>query len=251
MSGHPTAQTAERPGEAPAPSGTGGPPAPAGHLYVNFFCYRLDPAFRRLEAGARKRAVQEFLNAAQPYDKPLQLRWHVSTGLRADVDLLIWAFSTDLATFQRFAAEIAQTGLGQYLVPSHTFLALRKTSQYTSHHATAFEAGLPPYKYLFLYPFVKSREWYLLPFAERRRMMEQHAATGAKYPSVRLNTTYSFGLGDQDFVLAFEAEEAADFEDLVQKLRESEASRYTVRDTPMIVAAFVPSAADAVRGLGV
>ena len=98
---------------------------------------------------------------------------------------------------------------------------------------------------------MKSREWYLLPFDQRRRMMEQHAKVGAEFPSVRLNTTYSFGLGDQDFVLAFEANEPADFEELVQKLRESEASRYTVRDYPMIVAAFKPSVEEAVDGLGV
>lgn len=230
-----------------SPSGTVPRTVP---LYVDFLCYRLNPAFRRLEPVARQRGVEEFLAAVRRYDQPLQIRWHVSTGLRAEVDLVLWAFADDVARFQQFVAEVARTGLGAYLELTYAFLALRKPSQYTSHHATAFEAGLPPYKYLFLYPFVKSREWYLLPFPERKRMMEQHAATGAKYPSVRLNTTYAFGLGDQDFMLAFEADEPADFEDLVQELRESEASRYTVRDTPMIVARHATSAAEAIQGLG-
>lgn len=221
-----------------------------GLLYVDFLCYRLEPAFRRLESAVRKRGVEEFLEVARRWEQPLQIRWHVSAGFRADVDWVVWAFASDVAQFQQFTAELARTGLGQYLALSHAFLALRKPSQYTSHHATAFEAGLPPYKYLFLYPFVKSREWYLLPFAERKRMMEHHAAVGAQYPQVRLNTTYAFGLGDQDFVLAFEADEPADFEDLVQKLRESEASRYTVRDTPMIVARH-GSLDEVVQGLGI
>ena len=239
---HPTTQTSPTPDAVAKPA--------VAPQYVDFLCYRLNPAFRRLDPAARKRGVQEFLAAAKSFEKPLQIRWHSSVGLRAEVDLVIWAFSTDVGQFQRFAAEVARTGLGQYLELSYAFLARTKPSQYTSHHATAFEAGLPPYKYLFLYPFVKSREWYLLPFDQRRRMMEQHAQTGAKYPSVRLNTTYAFGLGDQDFVLAFEADEPAEFEELVHTLRESEASRYTVRDTPMIVAAY-RSLEQIVESLGV
>ncbi len=145
-------------------------------LYVDFLCYRLNPAFRRLDAATRRRGVQEFLAAARPWQSPLEIRWHVSTGLRAEVDLVLWAFALDIAQFQRFVAAVAKTGLGQYLELTYAFLAVRKASHYTSHHATAFEAGLPPYKYLFLYPFVKSREWYLLPFAERRRAMRPSAS---------------------------------------------------------------------------
>lgn len=246
---HPTTTT---PGQSPATDPAGRPAGPVPQtapLYVDFLCYRLNPAFRRLAPEVRRRGVEEFLVEAQRHQGPLQLRWHLATGLRAEVDLVIWAFAPAVASFQAFVADLARTGLGSYLELTYAFLALRKPSQYTAHHAAAFEHGLPPKRYLFLYPFVKSREWYLLPFDQRRRLMEQHAAVGATYPSVRLNTTYAFGLGDQDFVLAFEADEPADFEDLVQKLRESEASRYTVRDTPMIVAAF-HSLDDAVRGLG-
>jgi chlorite dismutase len=50
---------------------------------------------------------------------------------------------------------------------------------------------------------------------------------------VKLHTTYSFGLDDQEFVVAFETDQPSDFLDLVQELRESKASRYTLRDTPM------------------
>lgn len=227
------------------------PHAPAtAPLYVDFLCYRLNPAYRRLDAAVRARGVQEFLAAARLHERPLQIRWHLAAGLRAEVDLIVWAFAEEITRFQAFTADVARTGLGQYLELSYAFLALRKPSQYTSHHATAFEAGLPPKQYLFVYPFVKSREWYLLPFEERRRMMEQHAAVGAQYPSVRLNTTYAFGLGDQDFILAFEADDPAEFEALVQKLRESEASRYTVRDTPMLVATH-QSLEQVLQGLGV
>ena len=114
-------------------------------------------------------------------------------------------------------------------------MALKKPSQYALPHKQAFEEELPSKKFLFVYPFVKTREWYLLPFEKRKEIMDQHFRIAHEFPMVRLNTTYAFGLGDQDFVLAFEADDPTDFENLVQKLRETESSRFTVRDTPMVV----------------
>ena len=79
---------------------------------------------------------------------------------------------------------------------------------------------------------MKTREWYGLDPETRQKMMREHIHVGTTYPSVKLNTTYSFGLDDQEFVVAFESDRADDFLDLVQDLRETAASRYTLRDTP-------------------
>jgi len=87
-------------------------------------------------------------------------------------------------------------------------------------------------RYLLVYPFVKTHSWYRLPRGERQRQMSEHIAMGHRYPGVKINTTYSFGLDDQEFVVAFESDSVADFLDLVQELRESEASSHTVHDTP-------------------
>src|SRR6202022_163757 len=87
-------------------------------------------------------------------------------------------------------------------------------------------------RYLFVYPFVKTRAWYRLSQQERQRQMSEHIAMGHKYPSVKINTTYSFGLDDQEFVVAFETDSVGDFLDLVQAMRVSEASTHTVRDVP-------------------
>ena len=64
-------------------------------------------------------------------------------------------------------------------------------------------------------------------------MMAQHFKIGHKYPSVKIHTGYSFGLDDQEFVLAFEADQPADFLELVMELRSSEASRYTALESPI------------------
>ena len=87
-------------------------------------------------------------------------------------------------------------------------------------------------RYLFVYPFVKTREWYALSRQERQEMIDEHIVVGRRHPGFRLNTTYSYGLDDQEFVVAFEGDDAAGFLDMVMALRETRASRYTLRDTP-------------------
>src|SRR6202165_3570755 len=136
-------------------------------------------------------------------------------------------------------SEINKSLLGRYLDVPASYLAMTKHSQYVDEHVHEGQEGrrvriVPGKKPLiFVYPFVKTRDWYLLPMAERQRIMNDHIAVGHKYPRVKINTTYSFGLDDQDFVVAFEADSAADFLDLVQELRETESSKYTARDAPM------------------
>lgn len=224
---------------------------PEDPTFLDFLCFSLDPAFRRLPGGDRRRAAQEFLKELATRREGIQVRGYVSTGLRHDTDFFLWAIAKDLEPFQTLAADLLRSGLGGYLRIAYTFVAMTRPSQYNPGHIAAFEAGEPPRKYLFLYPFVKSRQWYLLPFEKRREMMRDHTRIGHLYPMVRLNTTYSFGLSDQDFVLAFETDSPAAFEDLVQRLRETEASRYTVRDTPFIVGRWCADGEALMKGLGV
>jgi chlorite dismutase len=105
-------------------------------------------------------------------------------------------------------------------------------------------------RYLFVYPLDKKREWYGLPLEERRRIMAAHIEIGRRYPEITINTAYSFGIDDQEFVVSFEADEPAQFLDLVQELRGSESSAYTLRDTPIFtcVAMSVGRALDALDG---
>ena len=204
-------------------------------LYVDFLFFKLDPAFRRITDKERDKAVSEFREFLQESGRWITLRPYLSLGFRAEVDFLLWAITEDLQKVQEFLKGLYRTEFGKYLSLGYSFVALKKPSQYALPHKQAFEEELPSKKFLFVYPFVKTREWYLLPFEKRKEIMEQHFRIAHEFPMVRLNTTYAFGLGDQDFVLAFEADDPTDFENLVQKLRETESSRFTVRDTPMVV----------------
>ena len=160
-------------------------------------------------------------------------------GIRADVDFLLWRIADSTDDFQAMSAEINRSMLGCYLTTPHSFLSMTKRSIYVDKHVHVEQEGrrlkIQPglSKYLFIYPFVKTRDWYLLSAEERQEMMNHHIEVGHKFPRVKLNTTYSFGLDDQDFVVAFETDFPEDFLDLVMALRETKGSKFTQRDTPI------------------
>jgi chlorite dismutase len=167
-------------------------------------------------------------------------------GMRGDCDFMLWQVSENLDDFQEAASDVASSALGAYLETPYSYLSMTKHSMYVSEHVHSDQEGtrltIAPggSRYLFVYPFVKTRPWYALSQSERQRIMSAHIATGHKYPTVKLNTTYSFGLDDQEFVLAFETDFPGDFLDLVQELRETESSAYTLRDTPIFTCVSAP-----------
>jgi chlorite dismutase len=207
--------------------------------YVNFMFFKADRALRSESAQFKADAKSELAAIIQRYTGPMMVLPYSTVGLKSNVDFMLWRISYELEPFQHMASDINKSLLGRHLDVPQSYLAMTKHSQYVDEHVHDGQEGrrlriVPGKKpYLFVYPFVKTRDWYLLPQAERQRVMNEHIAIGHKYPRVKINTTYSFGLDDQDFVVAFEADEPAEFLDLVQELRETESSKFTVRDTPM------------------
>src|SRR4029077_582668 len=151
-------------------------------------------------------------------------------GTRADAELALVAEAENLERIHEFHVVLAQSGLMKWAQITHSFLGVRKSSEY-SEDERATPRGFRG-KYVFVYPFVKSREWYALPADQRWRIMPRDIEVGREYPGVDNHTAYSFGLDDQEFVVAFDTDDVGTFLDLVQRLRTTEASRYTVRDTP-------------------
>ena len=144
--------------------------------------------------------------------------------------MMLLSQAQNLERIHEFHVVLAQSGLMKWCTVPYSFLAMTKPSEYSDE--SRLEVRPAHGKYLFVYPFVKTRAWYALPADERWRIMQEHIKVGREYPSVDLNTSYSFGLDDQEFVVAFETDNPADFLDLVQRLRTTESSSYTLRDTP-------------------
>ncbi len=214
---------------------------PLKRQLVSFVVYEVDNTFRRLSEDEKARSKTQFQNIVQKFQslKNCQIITYNTMGLRANGDFLLWIIAYDVDTIQAFNIAVAKSHLGRYLSKPHSFLSMTKRSTYIDpldpeHQEDRVHIIPGKYKYFFVYPFIKKRDWYLLSMEERQEMMTEHIVIGNKYPSVKLNTTYSFGLDDQEFVVAFESDSCEDFLDLVQELRESKASSYTLKDTPII-----------------
>ncbi len=206
--------------------------------FVNFRFFNTDPAWRRLSESEKRKGKEEFIAVTEQYQKKMIVINYAMVGIRSDAQFMMWRISERLEDFQDMSSDLLRTGLGKYVSIPYSYLGITKRSMYVDKHqhpgSESSRTRIVPgqTKYLFVYPFVKTREWYLLPKEERQQIMDVHIAMGHKYPSVKINTTYSFGIDDQEFVVAFESDQPADFVDLVMELRETKSSKYTVRDTP-------------------
>jgi chlorite dismutase len=210
--------------------------------FLNYSFYRLDPLFRRLPSNEQRDAAAAFLELVRRWESldDVILRTYSLVGLRADADFMLWRIAFDPLCFQSMEAAIRQSRFGAYLTQVYSYLSLQRRSPYVNKTKGAGEGVelLPGEgKYLFVYPFTKTRSWYRLSPHARQGMMDEHIAACAPFKGVRLNTSNSYGIDDQDFVVAFDSDYPQEFVDLVGRLRYTEASVYTQRDTPMFACA--------------
>jgi len=220
------------------------PDQPTQGEFLKYTFLKLDPEWKRLDERQREIDKQQFSLLVQTYASKNILKSYCLIGIRGDCDFLLWCVSSQLEDLQQFIASLLSSNLGKYLATPYSYLAMTRKSEYLGTHKHEGQEGSEfqnpaESKYLFVYPFIKKREWYFLPHEERTLMMAQHFKIGHKYPNVKIHTGYSFGLDDQEFVLAFEADQPSDFLELVMELRSSEASRYTALEIPIFTCAIM------------
>jgi chlorite dismutase len=198
--------------------------------------------WRRLPEDERSSQKRELARVIADVGMPVHA--YSLVGTRADADLLLWSVADELEAFQRLEARLAATRLWSYSTRPYAYLAARHRSPYlgghahaSSEHARVAAGPVGDRPYLVIYPMTKKRSWYALPHEERSRIMGAHFAVGHRYPEVRIHTGYSFGIDDQEFVVAFEVADIRTFVALVADLRETESSVYTERETPIFVGA--------------
>jgi chlorite dismutase len=219
--------------------------------YVAYTFFGVDPAWRRLPVEERAAGKDAFAAVVESFGERFDhLRAYSTTGVRPEVDFFLWKITQDYRQLGELGAALSATPLAGWLRTPYNYLATTKASEYTL--ARRPRKVVPRHSpYLVVYPFVKVRPWYALPADDRRRAMEEHIRVGREFPTIHNHTTYSFGLDDQEFMTAFECDEPADFMHLMLTLRESEASAYTERDTPIFVGEgmSVRAALDALDGV--
>lgn len=204
--------------------------------FLKYTFFKTARDWRSLGEDDKEECRKEFLRVLKETTRT-SLSFFSLVGLRGDADMMILAESAELDSFQTLVSGLLSTRLGRYLEIPYSYIAMTRRSKYLDTHVHPGQEGTErdasSSGFLFVYPFVKKREWYRLPFVERQRIMAEHFKIGHKYPTIKINTGYSFGLDDQEFVLAFEENDPAEFLALVEELRGSEASMYTLTETPI------------------
>src|SRR3954453_1956560 len=220
----------------------------ADRHFVKYTFLKMDPAWRRLPESERAEHKREFLAACDDFAADHLLQSFSLVGTRGDAELMLVLEAENLDRIHEFHVVLAQSGLMKWATQPYSFLGMRKSSEYSDDERTVPRRFRG--KYLFVYPFVKTRAWYGLDADERWRIMQGHIQVGREDPDVDNHTTYSLGLDDQEFVVAFDTDDIGVFLDLVQRLRTTEASAYTLRDTPSFtcIAASVERALNALDG---
>ena len=160
---------------------------------------------------------------------------YTATGLRPDSDLFFWWTAPSVDDAQELLNELRRTPLGRGMELTHAFLGVTRPAEFNPDHLPAFLRGEPPRRYICVYPFVRTEEWYLLPSEQRAQLLREHGQMGREFPDVYPNTTAAFGLGDWEWILAFEADDPTRIVDCIRRLREAEARRYTKIDVPFVV----------------
>ena len=218
--------------------------------FVKYTFIKVDPAWRRRDPLERAQDKREFAAACNDFAEDHFLRAYSLVGTRGDADLMLRTAAPRLERIHELHVVLNQSGLMRYADISHSFLAMTKESVYSDEPQPLVPREGSERRYLIVYPMWKRRDWYRLPEEERMRIMRDHIETGRRHPSIEINTAYSFGLDDQEFVVSFNADDPGEFLDLVQELRGTESSAYTQSETPIFtcISTSVERALDALDG---
>jgi hydrogen peroxide-dependent heme synthase len=206
--------------------------------YTMWSVFRANPGVLPADRGAAATEATEYLDALAGKGVVVRGVYDVA-GLRADADYMIWWHAEDITELQAGYAGFRRTALGRASAPVWSQVALHRPAEFNKSHIPAFLAGEPARRFVCVYPFVRSYEWYLLPDEERRAMLAEHGKMARDYEDVRANTVASFGLGDYEWILAFEADELHRILDLMRHLRGSKARLHVREEIPFYTGGLV------------
>jgi chlorite dismutase len=204
--------------------------------FVSYTGFKADSAWRRLPFAAREDGRQAFAQVVEEYAREIKTYSYSTIGMKINCDLLLWRKGFDPKLMQEMTAKLLQAGIGQYLEITHNLYGFTRPSTYTKRPTTQEQAidVEDRQTYLIVYPFSKTTEWFLMSRDARQGMMNEHMRIGHDYADIPQVLLYSTGLDDQEFVVAYETEDLPRFSALVTDLRNTEARRYTLKDTPIL-----------------
>ncbi len=204
--------------------------------YAAWWLYQRNTNWHTMANGGYAEAAAEFDQVITNPPSGVTVRGtYTSLGLSGSVDLIVWAHATTLDRLQQLAIAIDRTSLARGLDLKQSYIGIGGMSQYDPTHGPAFIKGIPAKRYLSVYPFMKTPDWYLLDYRERQRLMVEHGEMGREFPEILTNTVNSFGIQDQEFVVALEDDDPEQLIKMVQRLRSAEVRKWTALDTPIFL----------------
>jgi hydrogen peroxide-dependent heme synthase len=211
-------------------------PRAAEPTYAYFPVFRRTTAVGRMPGAEIEEAIYEWEVRFKEFAERLTVRgFYTATGFRPDADLMMWWVAKSPDDLQALLVDLRRTALGRRLEQTWAFTGVHRPAEFNPQHVPAFLREEQPRKYLCVYPFVRTADWYLMPAQHRAELLRVHGEVGREFPDVLPNTTSAFGLGDWEWILAFEADELHRIVDCIRKLREAEARRYTKEEVPFVL----------------
>lgn len=206
----------------------------SGNLYAAWWLYQRGASWTDVNGSGYAEAAAEFTHTLEHTHADVVVRGvYSSLGLSASVDLIVWAHAPRLDQLQHLAIALDATSIGTHLDLRNCYIGIGGMSQYDPTHGPAFVKGTAPKRYLSVYPFSKTPDWFLIDYKERQRLMIEHGEMGREFPDILTNTVNSFGIQDQEFVVALEDDDPEQIIKMVQRLRAAEVRKWTALDTPI------------------
>lgn len=197
------------------------------------------PTFSSLSEKDRTKYEREFLKAMSSQSEVI-VETYATLGLKASTSIMLWLQSMKVDQIQDLIRTLLHTSLGGHLAIAHTLFGMTRPTQYSTSSQAESDTARRDRAYLIIYPFSKTKEWYMLDFETRKKMMSGHITIGKKYPKVSQILLYSFGVDDQEFIVSYETDDLSMFQSLVMKLRSDPVRTYTLQDTPLFLCIYRP-----------
>jgi hydrogen peroxide-dependent heme synthase len=222
-------------------------------------------AWRATAQADRDRITAEAVAAVSALERkeagaPVQSALFSQLGHKGD--LILIHFRDSFQALNQVELDLAQTAFYDYLDLKHSYVSVVELGLYessrktweaasakglepnTSEFRAEIEASLerasaamaprlypavPDAKYLCFYPMdrlrAEGKNWYMVPFAERQRMMHEHGLIGRRYGDVvKQIISGSIGMDDWEWGVDLFAEDPVVFKKLIYEMRFDEVS---------------------------
>lgn len=202
--------------------------------FVNFMFFRVNPEWRKLDPETKSIFKSEFHAVFDRFRDDLLLFTYSLVGFDSKADLMFWRIGDSLDLIQEMTAKLYRTNLGSYFHTSDTYLSVTKRMMFvTNGTEDRFHVGAGQKKYLFVYPCAKHKDWYEMSGEDRDALIEENFMVGKKFQNIKIHLTHAFGFSDQEYIISFETDEPKDFLALAEELRQTPASKFTLRGMPV------------------